>query len=81
MRYTFYRGLAQVSNWVRLKYAAMNLKILARWKARSFFSLSFPGFFHLHTPFISCGLSAPFLDRPLFDRLKARSIRALIYSI
>ena len=26
MRYTFYRGLAQVSNWVRLKFAAMNLK-------------------------------------------------------
>ena len=34
MRYTFYRGLAQVSNWVRLKFAAMNLKKLARWKAR-----------------------------------------------
>ena len=26
MRYTPYRGLAQVSNWVRLKFAAMNLK-------------------------------------------------------
>jgi len=26
MRYAFYRGLAQVSNWVRLKFAAMNLK-------------------------------------------------------
>ncbi len=26
MRYTQYRGLAQVSNWVRLKFAAMNLK-------------------------------------------------------
>ena len=34
MRYTFYRGLAQVSNWVRLKFATMNLKKLARWKAR-----------------------------------------------
>lgn len=29
MRYTLYRGLAQVSKWVRLKYAAMNLKKLA----------------------------------------------------
>ena len=28
MRYTPYRGLAQVSNWVRLKFAAMNLKKL-----------------------------------------------------
>ena len=69
MRYTFYRGLAQVSNWVRLKYAAMNLKKLARWKARSFFFLFFPCFFQLYTPIISCSLSAPFLDRPLFDRL------------
>ena len=34
MRYTHYRGLAQVSNWVRLKFAAMNLKKLANWKAR-----------------------------------------------
>ncbi len=34
MRYTFYRGLAQVSSWVRLKFAAMNIKKLARWKAR-----------------------------------------------
>ena len=26
MRYTLYKGLAQVTNWVRLKFAAMNLK-------------------------------------------------------
>ena len=34
MRYTQYRGLAQVSNWVKLKFAAMNLKKLATrlWK-------------------------------------------------
>ena len=36
MRYTLYRGLAQVSNWVRLKFAAMNLKKLANWKSRRF---------------------------------------------
>jgi transposase len=29
MRYTPYRGLTQVTNWVRLKFAAMNLKKLA----------------------------------------------------
>ena len=29
MRYTTLRGLAQVTNWVRLKFAAMNLKKLA----------------------------------------------------
>ena len=32
MRYTQYRGLAQVTNWVKLKFAAMNLKRLAKWK-------------------------------------------------
>ena len=31
MRYTHHRGLARVSAWVRLKYAAMNLKKLAVW--------------------------------------------------
>lgn len=34
MRYTPYRGLVQVSNWVKLKYAAMNLKKLAMWRWR-----------------------------------------------
>ena len=32
MRYTPYTGLAQVTNWVRLKFASMNLKKLAKWK-------------------------------------------------
>jgi transcription elongation factor Elf1 len=32
MRYTPYRGLSHVSNWVKLKYAAMNLKKLAMWR-------------------------------------------------
>ena len=31
MRYTYIKGLAKVTNWVRLKYAAMNLKKLAMW--------------------------------------------------
>lgn len=36
MRFTYYRGLAQVSKWVRLKFAAMNLKKFAihRWERR-----------------------------------------------
>ena len=29
MRYTPYRGLAQVTKWVRLKFAALNLKKMA----------------------------------------------------
>ena len=34
MRYTEYRGLSQVTNWVRLTFATMNLKkyALHRWK-------------------------------------------------
>lgn len=35
MRYTQYRGLTQVTNWVKLKFAAMNLKKLANWKWRA----------------------------------------------
>lgn len=37
MRYTPYRGLTAVTNWDKLKYAAMNLKKLAihKWKERS----------------------------------------------
>ncbi len=36
MRYTQYRGLAQVTNWVKLKFAAMNLKKLSRRKSPAF---------------------------------------------
>ena len=32
MRYTQYRGLAQVTSWEKLKLAAMNLKKLTTWK-------------------------------------------------
>ena len=35
MRYTHHRGLAHVTNWVKLKYAAMNLKKLANWSWNS----------------------------------------------
>ena len=34
MRYTRYTGLAQVRNWVKLKFAAMNLKKFAKWTWR-----------------------------------------------
>ena len=39
MRYRQYRGLAQVTNWVKLKFAAMNLKKLATWKWNDHFRL------------------------------------------
>jgi len=34
MRYTHHRGLSRVANWVRFKFAAMNLKKLATWRCR-----------------------------------------------
>ena len=37
MRYTYHRGLAAVTRWVRLKYAAMNLKKLANWSWKNSF--------------------------------------------
>ena len=35
MRYTHHRGLARVTIWVTLKFACMNLKILATWSWNS----------------------------------------------
>lgn len=32
MRYTLYRGLAEITNSVRLKFATINLKKPAKWK-------------------------------------------------
>lgn len=40
MRYTHHRGLARVASWVRLKFAAMNLKKLAVWSWKSSFPYS-----------------------------------------
>ena len=38
MRYTHHRGLAAITRWVRLKFAAMNLKKLANWSWKNSFS-------------------------------------------
>ena len=45
MRYTHHRGLAAVTRWVRLKYAAMNLKKLAEWSWRNYVSFPLFAFF------------------------------------
>ena len=48
MRYTHHRGLARVTSWVRLKFAAMNLKKLAVWSCKApHFPRIFFGFFHI----------------------------------
>ena len=72
MRYTLFRGLAQVSNWVRLKFAAMNLKKYAvhRWGKDSYNAfaaliLFWLGDFTETTP----GFKR---NQGLFDRLKCQ---------
>lgn len=52
MRYTHHRGLARVTNWVKLKFAAMNLKKLAIWSCKA------PQFSHIFL-FLS-----PFAQKP-----------------
>ena len=47
MRYTHHRGLAAVTRWVRLKYAAMNLKKLAVWSWRNSIPFDFYLYFFL----------------------------------
>ena len=47
MRYTHHRGLARVTNWVRLKYATMNLKKLAVWSWDTFIYFAFSPFLRL----------------------------------
>ena len=44
LRYTRYTGLAQVTNWVKLKFAAMNLKKYAKWVWRD----TYPDCFFLY---------------------------------
>ena len=48
MRYTHHRGLARVTNWVKLKFAAMNLKKLANWSWNDHDCLRFFGLFGLY---------------------------------
>ena len=50
MRYTHHRGLARVTGWVKLKYAAMNLKKLANWSWNNSFLLRFFSFSSVFRP-------------------------------
>ena len=57
MRYTHHRGLARVTNWVKLKYAAMNLKKLANWSWNGSDFLHIFDFFAIYmqkTPVFAC---------------------------
>ena len=56
MRFTYHRGLTRAANWVRLKFAAMNLKKIAiwSWKRQRFSSLvSFSFLSYERTPVFS----------------------------
>ena len=55
MRYTHHRGLARVTQWVTLKFSAMNLKKLAIWAWPHSFSPCFSLFFLLFPPFYNRG--------------------------
>ena len=51
LRYTRYTGLAQVTNWVKLKFAAMNLKKYAKWVWRDTYPDGFSRIISLVFPF------------------------------
>ena len=67
MRYTHHRGLAAVTRWVRLKFAAMNLKKLANWSwEHSFFAC----FFSLFPRFLRETHALASWTHGFFDTLK-----------
>ena len=74
MRYTHHRGLAAVTRWVRLKFAAMNLKKLANWSWKN----SISRFIFVYY-FQSCKKTPAFVIRKqgFFDRLKPDDRNAL----
>ena len=69
MRYTHHRGLAAVTRWVRLKFAAMNLKKLANWSWKNslflFIGIHFPHFYDKTPVFLK-------RKQGFFDSLKCR---------
>jgi len=75
MRYTPYRGLSQVTNWVRLKFAAMNLKkyALHRWKR----SHQYSALIRLYTFFAKTKLITLNIawNLGLFDRLRKPALQ------
>ena len=88
MRYTPYRGLSAVTNWVRLKFATMNLKKLAIWKSKSKNTLHKQGitlddttiFQHFFNKYFKPGFQ--FLEIRVFLQSEARTfVRALFQLI
>ena len=73
MRYTHHRGLTRVTSWVRLKFAAMNLKKLAIWSCKT------PFFPHLFCGFWNIAAKIPILPKRewgFFDSLNAPRFRS-----
>ena len=73
MRYTHHRGLAAVTRWVRLKYAAMNLKKLANWSWKNslflLIGIHFPHFYDKTPVFLK-------RKQGFFDRLKRNAAKS-----
>ena len=76
MRYTHHRGLAAVTRWVRLKFAAMNLKKLANWSWKNslflFIGIHFPHFYDKTPVFLK-------RKQGFFDRLTNRKVGLLLF--
>ena len=66
-------SLAQVYNWVRLKFAAMNLKKLARWKTTKRFAPASSAASYILSliNFVACLVMKP--DRPFFRQTEAHA--------
>ena len=71
MRYTHHRGLAAVTRWVRLKYAAMNLKKLAKW---SWENSIFSKYIVLFNAYIANPRFLHGKNRGFFDRLEGQAV-------
>lgn len=62
MRYTHYRGLAQVQNWVKLKFAAINIKKFAKRKWNDLHRSSHSSFVYTVFAFLFNNFKTPALD-------------------
>ncbi len=61
MRYTRHTGLAQVTNWVKLKFAAMNLKKIAKRRWTEMHPVHISVLFAFFFPFSSSNTKKPVL--------------------
>lgn len=78
LRYTTYRGFAQVSSWVRLKFAAMNLKKFTVWEWRERLSSSLLHSFLTFSLSISKGMFRLVPEHPFFRQAGSPVLRVVL---